>query len=214
MYIKILTNISITLFFLLFTFANSIAKDSCENYPFSAGEIAYEETPTGPKIIATGFASVYFDDADEVMDATSEATLMAKAVIAKFFNETIQSEESLETAAMTSIKIVKGAGSDKEMATKEKVKLSLKRMSSQSKELLRGVVKLAECYTKGDRVLVSVGLKPETIAAATGLKQQIDKSDEPLDKDQTSTDSLKEEEKALTEGPESHSKGTEKLDDF
>jgi hypothetical protein len=207
MYIKILTNISITLFFLLFTFANSIAKDSCDNYPMSAGEIAFEETPTGPKIMATGFASVYFDDADEVLDATSEATLMAKAVIAKFFNETIQSEESLETAAMTSIKIVKGAGGDTEQATKEKVKVSLKKMSSESKALLRGVVKLAECYTKGDRVLVTVGLKPETIAAATGLKNQ-------TSGDNSSAENSKEEEKALTEGPESHSKGKKKLDDF
>ena len=72
MYIKILTNISITLFFLLFTFANSVAKDSCDNYPMSAGEIAFEETPTGPKIMATGFASVYFDDADEVLDLLSK----------------------------------------------------------------------------------------------------------------------------------------------
>jgi hypothetical protein len=142
--------------------SNYAVAEGCDDSPFLAGEITYQETPAGPKILAPGVASVDFDDSDEVIDATMEATMEAKAAISKFFSETIQSDSSIETATLKTVKIV----GDQKTATKEKVKLTLKSLSSHSAALLRGVVKLAECYTKGDRVMVSVGLKPETIAAA------------------------------------------------
>ena len=41
------------------------------------------------------------------------------------------------------------------------------RISSQA--LLRGVITLGDCYTKGTEVRVTVGVKPESINAAEGL---------------------------------------------
>jgi hypothetical protein len=157
-------------------FISSAYAEGCKNYPFSPGEVSFQDTPRGPKILATGAASVDFDDADEVLDAITEATMEAKASISKFFNEEIKSDQAIETASTKTIKIVKGTGPAQKTATKEKVKKTLKRLSNQSSALLRGVVKLAECYTKGKRVMVSVGLKPETIAAAEASTKLIDES--------------------------------------
>ena len=210
--------------------------EGCDDYPFSAGEISYQDTPTGPKILATGVATVDFDDSDEVIDATQEATMEAKAAISKFFSETIQSDVSIETAAKKTIKIVKGPEGDQETGTKEKVKVTLKRLASHSEALLRGVVKLAECYTKGEKVMVSVGLKPETIAAAEAATGAIGAS---VAKQPTTTEATAAASSGstastgtgsggtecadtassgctgtATTGPDSYTKGEEKLKDF
>jgi len=152
--------------------SNSFA-GSCKDYPFSVGEISFQETPKGPKILSTGAASVDFDDVDEVLDATMEATMEAKASISKFFSEQIQSDQKIDTSATKKIKIVKGSGPAQKMASKEKVKTTLKILSNQSSALLRGVQTLASCYTKGKIVMVSVGLKPETIAGAEAATKLI-----------------------------------------
>ena len=192
---------------------------SCKDYPFTAGEISYQETPKGPKILSTGAASVDFDDTDEVLDATMEATMEAKASISRFFSEQIQSEQKIETASTKTIKIVKGTGPDQKMATKDKVKKTLKRLSNQSSALLRGVVKLAECYTKGKIVMVSVGLKPETIAAAEGATKLIGDSvnRQPTTANTdvgTNTGVTSESSGRSTSGPDSHSRGIKNLKKF
>jgi len=195
-----------------------VQAEGCDNYPYTAGEIAYEDTPAGPKILSTGAATVEFDDVDEVSDARTEAELEAKNAISKFFNEDISSEESIESSAMKKIKIVKGAGGQAKAASKDKVKLTLKKISSNSHSLLRGVVKLAECYDKGKMVMVSVGLKPETIAAAEGGTREIGDS---FKRQPTTTPSSVQgaqggavgRDRSST-GPDSYSKGVDKLNKF
>lgn len=140
--------------------------EGCGNYPYTHGDINVTETDAGVKILATGGAAVEFDDMDEVNDAMMEAQLEAKAIIAEFFSTSLKSDKSIDTAVNKTIKMVKDPNGSKKTATKEKVKVTLKRISSNSEAMLRGVVKLASCYEKGQNVLVTVGLKPETIAAA------------------------------------------------
>ena len=195
-----------------------VQAEGCDNYPYSAGEIAYQETPAGPKILSTGAATVEFDDVDEVNDARMEAELEAKNAITKFFNEDISSEESIESSALQKITIVKGADGQAKAASKDKVKLTLRAISSNSHSLLRGVVKLAECYSKGKMVMVSVGLKPETIAAAEAGTKEIGDS---LRRQPTVTRSSGQDTQGgtasgdgSTSGPDSFSKGVDKLDKF
>ena len=64
------------------------------NYP--AG-LKLVNTPKGPKFLATAAVEVDIDDPGEVLDAKSEATMEAKALIAKFFNEDVKSEKNVNT---------------------------------------------------------------------------------------------------------------------
>lgn len=66
-----------------------------------------------------------------------------------------------------------GAGKENQ---REEVINRVKSLRNSSKSLLRGVVPLADCYTKGQIVRVSVGLKPETIKSAGNLAGGISKS--------------------------------------
>ena len=115
-----------------------------------------------PKILATATASVSFDDADSVRDAKDEATLLAKAAISKFLTESISSDEAINKA-VNETKSMTGAG---KAATRKEVIERVKTLRNSSQALLRGVVVLGDCYTKGTEARVSVGLKPETIHAA------------------------------------------------
>ena len=154
--------------------SNSIWAQSnggCDNYPYTFG-INVEDVSGGTKILATASAAVSFDDVDSVRDARDEALLEAKALISKFMSEGIKSEETInkavnETKSMT--------GSSKEVTRKEVVD-RVKRLSSSSQSLLRGVVPLGECYTKAREFRITVGIKPETITQAGSLAGGISKS--------------------------------------
>ena len=98
------------------------------------------------------------------------------------------------------------------------------------------MVKLAECYTKGEKAMVSVGLKPETIAAAEAATGAIGAS---VAKQPTTTEATAAASSGstastgtgsggtectdtassgctgtATTGPDSYTKGEEKLKDF
>ncbi len=130
----------------------------CSNYPFVAGATDVQMTDLGVKILSTGAASVDFDEPDEVQDAITEATLEAKVVIAKFFNEDIKNDQSIETLSKKATNMTRDASGTQKTATKNKIKTTLKKISSNSAAMLRGVVTLSQCYDKGSQVLVTVGL--------------------------------------------------------
>lgn len=143
---------------------------SCDDYP---GEgMTFEEVPGGTKILVTAGASVSFDDVDSIRDARDEATMMAKAEISKFLNEEIQSDEAINRIVNES-KVTDASGKS---ASREEMITRVKAMRNSSRALLRGVVVLGDCYTQGREVRVSVGLKPETIAAAGKLDSSIQES--------------------------------------
>lgn len=133
----------------------------CEEYPYTDGT-NIEDVSGGTKILSTATATVSFDDPDSVRDAKDEATLLAKAAISKFLSEIVSSDEVInkavnETKSMT--------GEAKSAVRKETIE-RVKTLRNSSQALLRGVVLLGDCYTKGKEVRVSVGLKPETIESA------------------------------------------------
>lgn len=143
----------------------------CNDYPYTDG-INIEDVAGGTKILATATASVSFDDVDAVMDARDEATLLAKAAISKFMTEGITSDEAVNKA-VNETKSMSGQGKE---AQRTEVIDRVKSIRSSSKALLRGVVPLADCYTKGQWVRVSVGIKPETINSAGNLAGGISNS--------------------------------------
>ena len=152
----------------------SLGAEGCDAYPLIDGMSA-EETGIGPKIMSTSTVVVNFDDQGEVLDALKEAEMTAKAQIAKFFNEQISSDESINKAVETQIKIV----GEQKSATKTELKKQLTSMRSSSQALLKGVMRLGDCYTKGKFVRVTVGVKPETTAAAISGQQMMQSTSAP-----------------------------------
>ena len=141
----------------------------CEDYPYSDGMNPPEDVAGGTKIMATASASVSFDDADSVRDAKDEATLLAKAVLAKFMTEGIKSDEEINRV-VNETKSKTGAG---EANVKKELVERFKTLRNSSQALIRGVVPLGDCYTKGKEVRVTVGIKPQTINAAGNLAGSI-----------------------------------------
>lgn len=137
------------------------AQMSCADYPYSDG-INVEEVEGGTKILATASASVSFDDIDSIKDAREEAEMEAKAAISKFLTEDIKTDSNI-TKVVNESKSTNGEQSER---TRTELIERVKRLSNSSQALLRGVVPLGDCYTKGREVRVSVGMKPETIRAA------------------------------------------------
>lgn len=144
---------------------------NCTDYPYSDG-MTIESVVGGIKILATASATPSGTDAESIKNAREEATLEAKAIISKFLNQDIKSEE-LFTKIISESKYSQGAQNEvQRKSTIERVK----RIQNSSSALLKGVLILGDCYTKGQEVRVSVGIKPETIAASEKLSSSIKNS--------------------------------------
>lgn len=153
--------------FTFFLLPNLMLADGCENYPLNDG-ISIEETPTGIKIMSTATRNVITNDRQEIISSMRAAELIAKAGIAKFMNETIQSEEILNEQ-IDKVEIIGGEQASQRTTVIEQ----LLAIRSQSSAMLRGAVRIGDCYTKNEYAMVTVGLKPETISQADSLGSQI-----------------------------------------
>lgn len=199
----------LTLVLLSFQFA--VNAENCTNYPYTDG-MNIEDVEGGTKILSTMSAIVSSDHPASIRDAKDEATLLAKAQISKFLNEEIQSDESI-TRAVEETKSMQGPNQG--YARKELIQ-RVKSLRSSSRSLLRGVVLLGDCYTKGSEVRVSVGLKPSTIAQAgnlaAGVNQSFDSSQTPQTANTAETEG-NSDSRTANEGGEGYS-NTSRLNEF
>lgn len=147
------------------------AQEGCSQYPYTSG-MNIEDVANGVKIISTASVSVSFDDIDALNDARDEATLEAKAAIAKFMQEQIKSDQSI-AKAVSETKSMQG---DSKAVLRTETVQRVKALQNSAQALLRGVVALSECYTKGREFRVSVGIKPETVGQAEKLSGGISSS--------------------------------------
>lgn len=162
----------ISVFLCLFALATANAQQSCANYPYGSGETDVQDVQGGTRILATAGVSVAMDDIDSIHDAREEATIEAKALIAKFLNEDISSDSKIDKIVNES---KQSDGQSVKIDRKELVS-RVKSLRNSAKALLRGVVTLGSCYTKGRELRVTVGLKPETIKSAENLAGSIKSS--------------------------------------
>lgn len=155
------------------TASTSVFANDCSTYPHNRGsDVIAVEGSAMPKIVSTARTTPFSDDISDVDDAYDEATLMAKAEIAKFLGELVASSQTRDKV-IDRMSTVEGDDRQAASITMEKITKSI---SSDSQALLRGVVVLGDCYTPGKEVRVTVGLKPETLAMATGLADATAKS--------------------------------------
>jgi hypothetical protein len=128
-----------------------------------------EDVNGGTRIISTGVVSVSFDDIDAIKDARDEATLEAKSLISGFMSEMTSSDQTIDKA----VRETKSMQGDTKAGLRKEVIERVKSLRSSTQNLLKGVVLLGECYTKGKEFRASVGVKPEFIAAAEKLSKSI-----------------------------------------
>lgn len=158
-------------FFLLSICTTAYSQQSCANYPFNEG-IEVQDVKGGTKILATAQVSVSMDDIDSIKDAREEATIEAKAMIAKFLTEDIKSESKIDKV----VKESKQSDGQTVKVDRNELITRVKSLSNSAQALLRGVVPLGSCYTKAREFRVTVGLKPETIKSAENLAGSISNS--------------------------------------
>jgi len=149
--------------------------EDCSDYPYSKG-VNVVLVDDGTKILSTAMTSVLFDDMDLYVDALEEAELEAKASISKFLEEEVAKSCTTDKSIISLVNISNQDGVALKTADATKVKSTLCRMSSTTQSVLRGAVVIGSCYTPGEQVRVTVGIKPETTAAAKELSNSMEKS--------------------------------------
>ena len=140
------------------SFAQEVPKGDCGSYAMTPG-IDVDTESENLRILATSAVSPFDNSMSSVLDAVEEATMDAKARIAKFLKEDIQSDDAVD-------KVTNESQSTEGGKKKEQLVTRVKKLRNNAQALLRGVVVLGSCHTPNQEVRVTVGVKSETIAAA------------------------------------------------
>ena len=150
----------------------NVLAEGCDNFPRVGMDIS---RIAENRLTSTASAPVDFDDIEAVNDARLEAELAAKAAMAKFLNEAIDSDQKIDSISKQQSSQNSGNPQAKQ-ASVERTKTTLKLLHSHAQAVLRGVVVLGECYTPGREVRVTVGFKPETLQSATNMQNSLNQS--------------------------------------
>ncbi len=165
-----------TIYFAILTLflGQAVFAADCSDYPQSRG-VNVVLVEGGTKILSTAIATVQFDDVELYLYAYDEAELEAKLAISKLLAEDISKECNTKTATLTNIKTSSEGGVEQSSVDFENVKKTLCSLSTHTESLLRGALVIGDCYTPGKLVMLTVGIKPETIAAAEKLSDSMEK---------------------------------------
>jgi len=165
--------------FLLLCLYMSVPKLShagnCDTYPYQAFENVIEFEGKGRfKILATASSSVAFDDPSEIASARREAELLAKRSVAEYINQRLTSEDNISSEILKSKTNVRASdGSSVSAAQREEVKRQLSVVTTRTDVVLKGVIVIGNCYTKGQEMRVTVGIKSDTLNNAKNLETQM-----------------------------------------
>lgn len=165
---KVFTKTSIFLGLSSLIFPGAAFSASCDTYPYQPmSNILEFDGEGGFKLLSTAAVPVDFDDPSEVASARREAELSAKRSIAEYINQNFTNEDSIVTEINKSKTHLKASnGSVVTKAQRDEVKNTLSSISARSDAVLKGVMTIGSCYTKGHEVRVTVGIKSKSIANA------------------------------------------------
>lgn len=132
------------------------------------------------QIFARGTGTYDLGDEDDRQDALQEATLKAKANLAKFLTETLATDESVENFSKKAKTLTKDGDITKASASKEQVKTQATAIRDSAQAILTGVITLEtrRIPSKGDSgtYQVTVGQSSKTIAAAESISKRMAES--------------------------------------
>ena len=128
------------------------------------------------QIFARGSGVYDFDDPSELASARTEATLNAKANLAKFIKEKVSVEEGI-TDVVQKTKTLEGNGQvQTKVAKTEEVKTMAKAITTSAEQILQGVITLREQKAPGigtgGQIQVTVGISSKTLEAVRRLTGQ------------------------------------------
>lgn len=134
------------------------------------------------QILARGTGTYDFDDVDDINDARREATLKAKAQLAKFMKEKLSTEERFAEASKKVKTITSNGETQSANVTKESVKTNATLIRNSADALLKGVITLKEqkIPRKGSsgEIQVTVGVSSKTLQAVGRLVNALDATPE------------------------------------
>tara|TARA_Y100001968_G_scaffold314186_1_gene339262 strand:+ start:375 stop:1052 length:678 start_codon:yes stop_codon:yes gene_type:complete len=135
----------------------------CSDYPFVAKQAKFVPKGNGLfSLQATERQSVRSDSTNQMDKALKIAELRGRQTVSKFIQEQIEEKDDFnEKYIEKAVDNVNGV----DWSSDEALEL-VTAIKSSSKTLRRGVIPIGSCYEPGKYVLVTVGIKPETIAAA------------------------------------------------
>ena len=136
------------------------------------------------QIFAVGTGTYDFDDVDDVLDAQNEATAKAKANLAKFMNESLSTDEKIESMSKKVKTVSAQNGESTASVDKTSVKTALTSIKNSSAALLKGVIVLSSSKVpaKGTSgtCRVMVGVSSKTLIAVGKLANGIAQADAPV----------------------------------
>ncbi len=128
------------------------------------------------KIFASGSVHYDFDDGEEVDEALSEASLVAKANLAKFLKEGIASDESVEKISSKKKELTKDGNQTNTSVIKKSVKTQVMSIKNHANALLTGVIKVCESNDAAKKeIQVVLAVSPKTAAAASKAANMFNK---------------------------------------
>ena len=137
--------------------------------------VALELMPAGGwRIYARGSGTYDFNEADEIRGATQDATLRAKAAIAKFLKERVQSTEVMNNLStkLKKLSAKSGEGPQAEIS-KTEVQTRVENVIAQADEVLRGLVVIEsqkKPIANGGTITVTIGVSSKTQAVSDAIR--------------------------------------------
>jgi hypothetical protein len=152
-------------------------------------QVEYKEPTTGveiifspnssnwDKIMANGESELLFGDRRDIRQATSKAMMRAKAEIAKFLKEKINTSETIEEITKT-LSDAKSSGEQKSMSFNRKtVETMTSKISNSANAILKGVVILEQNVNQREKyVSVKVGMSRKTMKTADSMSNAINQN--------------------------------------
>lgn len=137
--------------------------------------VALQLLPNGGfRIYGRGSGTYDFNEADEIRGATQDATLRAKAAIAKFLKERIQSTEVMNNTSVKMKKLTASSGeAPKAEISKNDVQTRIEQISSHADEVMSGLVMISSTKKpigNGGEIQVTMGWSSKTRGTAEAIR--------------------------------------------
>lgn len=142
--------------------------------------VAITVSPDGNFQIFSRGTGVYdFNDSDDIKDARRDATMRAKANLAKFLNEKVSSAEGLDEITKKAKSMNSDGNVETKAVSKESLKITTESIRNQAEQILTGVITLKDQKVprgSGGEIQVTVGISSKTLRAAQMLGKGINES--------------------------------------
>ena len=147
---------------------------TCEDYPeFEGVRTEVVDEAGNIKILSTESVAVPINDRSVINNARKRAILKAKGAIVSYLEDDVSTSCETDDLTTENIKLTKSDEVESKNVDITFANRTLCNISSKGRELIRGAVQVGYCYTPSDVVIVTMGIKPETIRGANNLRNNM-----------------------------------------